>query len=278
MPKSTVSRSISRLETDLNIRLLERNSRNLRLTTEGEQFYHHCQLMMEQLAATQATLSGFAQVPSGKLTVSLPAGFNVEFIQSELVHFLNQYPEIQLDLQIAHSHQDLYHGNIDLAVQIGPLPDSELIAIKLIESPQIWVGSPHYLEQYTDELQCQDVTITSLKKHSKIQLIHPQQYNFKMHFKGGEDVLFEPPVAQCNDALTVRQAVITGAGIALLPKLLVQRALNTGELIEFAKEREVHPKTALYAVYPSNKFLSEKTRLFIQFLKDAIANNDNKDD
>ncbi|MGF1699417.1 LysR family transcriptional regulator [Photobacterium makurazakiensis] len=273
MPKSTISRSISRLEADLDIRLLERNSRNLRLTSEGEKFYHHCQLVIEQLDATRATISGFKQVPSGRLSVSLPTGFNYEFIQDQLSQFLALYPQIQLDLKISQTHLDLYTGDIDVAVQIGPLPDSELIAIHLLDSPQIWVTSPQYFDQNEDALQPSQLSFDVLRQHSKIQLLHPRKYHFKLRHDGNEYTMFDPPMAQCNDALTVKKAVMTGCGIAVLPKVLVQSAINKKELVQIAHAFEIMPQTALYAVYPSNKYLSEKTRLFITFLKQAIKDN-----
>lgn len=268
MPKSTLSRSIARLEADLGLRLIERNSRKFRLTAEGKSFYGHCLQVKEQLEAASATVSGFKKEPSGKLTVSMPIGFSYEVIAPVLADFIMEYPKIKLDLKVAGMDLDLYRSDIDLAVQVGPLPDSELIATKLFDSPQIWVGAPAYIKQHA--LNTNDIGIATLGAHMQLIVSSLYEGNFLLEYQNKTRAMFKPLHAVINDSGTVRKAVINGAGIALLPQILVQRAIDAGELQEIAKECRITPEVVLYAVYPSKKFVSEKTQLFISFMRKAI--------
>ncbi|ELR64879.1 Transcriptional regulator, LysR family [Photobacterium marinum] len=271
--KSTISRSITRLEEDLSIRLLERNSRQLRLTKEGETFYQHCQLLQEQIELTQASMLGFHHEPQGKLTISMPAGFCLQFIQPKLAEFAERYPHINLELKVSGRAVDLYSSSIDLAIQIGPLPDSDLIATKLIDSPLIWVTSEGYYQDNRDELCDKNLTIELLKKHSKLMLDSKIHSNLHFLYEGKKEAMFTPPHCSCDDSVAIRTAVCSGFGVSLIPLFLVEKDISRGVLKQIGCSFKVTPNSSLYAVYPSKKYLSQKTKVFLDFLKTAIKSD-----
>ena len=147
MPKSTVSRTLSRLEDDMDIRLFDRNTRSFRLTAEGLSFAPHAQAIMEQAAAAQEAISGLRETPSGILKVALPMALSREVIGGKLAEFNSLYPDIILQVTVAPYTVDLFREDIDLAFMVGPIETSELSAHMISDSPLIWVSSPYYARQ-----------------------------------------------------------------------------------------------------------------------------------
>ncbi|WCE28814.1 LysR family transcriptional regulator [Vibrio sp. SCSIO 43137] len=269
-PKSTISRSLNRLEDALSVRLLQRNSRTVRLTEEGEAFYQHCQQMQKQIESTEATINGFKQHPSGKLTISMPAGFYLQFLQPVMNEFAYKHPHIKLDIMIAAWDQDLYTNAIDVAIQFGPLPDSELIASKLINSSLIWVSSEEYYQLHKQELDNENLSIESLKKHARLMVDSRKHHSLYIQHKDEMTNLFAPPHNICNDSFAVKSAVMSGFGVSLMPEFIVQQELKAGSLRQIGKEFKIMPESSVYAVYPSRKNMAEKTKILLEFLRNSV--------
>lgn len=263
VPKSTVSRAIQRLEDSLQMRLLERNSRHLRVTSEGQVFYKHCQLIMEQVDAAEAHMNGLNQVPSGELTVSLPVGFSRYVMAGQLGRFQAQYPDVTLTVEVTPRAVDLIGDHIDVAVQVGDLPDSELIATHLFTTPLIWVGSG---EQYRSGqvFESADALLSHIHicerryHHTPIQVRH----------EGKTLALQINAAIESSDPVLVRDTVLAGHGIGLMPKAYCLRELDNGTLVEVAPDFPLVKATKASAVYTSRRMLSSKTRAFIDFLRE----------
>ena len=127
MPKSTVSTTLTRLEQDLGLRLIDRSSRSLRITAEGEVFYRQAQQIMEQALATDSLMADLGSVAKGRLKVALPPAFSEEFVASHLLDFRQQHPEIDLEIVITSQGAELIRDQVDIAVVVGDLEDSELV-------------------------------------------------------------------------------------------------------------------------------------------------------
>ena len=263
MPKSSVSRFIQRLEDDLQVRLLERNSRQMRMTSEGEIFYKHCQLIMEQIEVADAQMNGLTHTPSGELTVSLPMAFSRHILAGHLHRFYERYPEIQLNILVSPTTVDLIGDHIDLAVQVGELPDSELIAVPLFETPLVWVANPntfaadHRFDSLEDLLV--EVKICERRYNKTPLLIRHHGEKQKAEIEASIETI---------DPIMVRDTVAAGTGVGLLPRIYCAELIDSGQLVEVGREYALDAPAKSSAVYTSRRMLSAKTRLFIEFLKE----------
>jgi len=267
--KSMVSKALRRLETALGVRLIERNSRNMRITSEGRVFQHHARLIMEQADETQAIMSGLTAVPAGRLVVALPMAFSREVVTPRLPVFHRQYPRIELEVVITSRELDIIRDQIDLAVVVGPLTDSELVVTRLYRGALVWAASPRYLARY----KTLGDTLAHLHSHIRICETRYAQPRFPVRIGDREHYLnLQQGLMQVNDPLAVRDAVLNDFGIALLPLQYAHRQLESGELRAVFPQVVVEASSAdLSAVYPGRRLLSNKTRALLDFLKQACT-------
>ncbi|MFY0664234.1 MAG: LysR family transcriptional regulator [Natronospirillum sp.] len=262
MPKSSVSRFVQRLEDDLQVRLLDRNSRHVHTTAEGEVFYKHCKLILEQVEAADAQMNGITSQPNGLLTVSLPMAFSREIVAGKLHRFSKAYPDVELNIQITPNQVNLLGDHIDVAVQVGDLPDSEMIAVTLFESPLIWVASPAFLKtipfpRALDEL-LDNVHICEQRYHNKPLMVRHDDKLLPLSI-GGE--------IETTDPIMVRDTVIAGSGISVLPYIYCREEIAQGKLRQVGHDWQIEPMAKASVVYTSRRMLSARTRVFIDFLK-----------
>ena len=263
MPKSTVSKAVSRLEEALGLRLLDRNSRNLRITAEGETFYRQALLIMEQVRETDAAMAGLNAVPSGKLVVALPPAFCQEIVSPNLAAFHREHPRVDLDLIVTTHGTDILRDQIDIAVVVGPLEDSDLISRTLFSGRLIWVASPDYLMTCTLGDSPDD-----LPKHVRLCETRYGMRRVPVRLEGQVAHLdFTRGITHVNDPLSVRRAVVGGAGISLLPELYCRQQLRDGSLVEVYEHISLDLSASkLSVVYPSRRLMSPRTRVFLEFL------------
>jgi DNA-binding transcriptional LysR family regulator len=266
--KSYVSKVVGRLEEALGVRLLERNSRNIRLTDEGLALYQHCQQIVDRVEATDSMMSGLVSTPKGRLVVALPIAFSREFLAKALPDFKNRYPEIELELIVTSHPVDIIRDQIDLAVVVGVQNDSELISKPLIESRLMWVTTPEYAATLTEVVQPRDVL-----KHVSILETRYAKAQMPIRFHNERTTLNLAENSICvNDPLTVRESILSGGGVTLLAGQYTERLINSGELVEVFKDVELDASAAkLSIIYPSRRLISNKTRAFIDFLMDISA-------
>lgn len=266
-PKSSVSTAISRLEAALGVRLLERNTRRVRLTSEGEGFLKHCLMVEEQLQAAEAEMSGYLSEPRGRLSVSLTMAFSRVVVGGALTEFLGRYPGVELDVRVSNDYSvDVIGDPVDVAIKVGPLADSSLVASKLVDTPLIWVTSPAYRAQMPGR-----VIPGGLARHLQVLDKRYTQLQLSMECQGQRLPIRPGPVNLSNDPLMVRDMVIAGAGVGLVPALFCHEPLARGALLRLAADWSVSPVSSITAVYAGRHLISHKTRVFIEFLKELIA-------
>ena len=262
LPKSSVSRSVARLEANLGVRLLERTSRQIRLTDEGVAFHGYCQRVLAELREAESMMGKLRTRPQGRLGISMTYGFGAEFLNDSLVCFAEEYPEIELHLHVSNQMSNLLSEGIDVAVRIGPLEDSSLIARRLGQSTIIWAASPSYLAhrdppRTLEELDLHTIVGTRRANGShQILMVGPE---------GEREISFARTRISVNDPLNARNMVIAGLGIASLPDLLCADAIRDGRLVRVLPEYGSAP-IELNAVYPSHRILSPKVNAFVSFL------------
>lgn len=256
MQKSTVSRRIALLEERLGVRLLNRTTRKLRLTEVGQAYYERCRQIMLDFAEAEQAVMQLQQAPSGLLRITAPIEFGQLFLGRVLGEFMRQYPQISAEVELTSRDVDPLEEGVDIAIQVGQPRDSTLIARKLFESRRRLCASPSYLAQHGTPR-----TVQELAGHRALHLPVDSPRHWPLL---GENIACQRVLA-CNNITLAREAALAGAGIAALPVMISEAAVQDGELIELLPEARL-PTGELYAVYPSRRFQAMKVKAFLDFL------------
>jgi DNA-binding transcriptional LysR family regulator len=259
------SRRLASLEREIGTRLLHRTTRSVSLTPEGEAFLPHAQAMLEAMEAAQASLAPSAtHGANGLLRVTAPAAFGRKVVAPLMPALLEQNPELRVDLELTDSVVDIVSAGIDVAVRIGRLRDSSLIAKKLAPNPRVLCASPAYLERAgTPE------TLEDLGRHECILLSGTTHWPFEI---GGrlKDIRVNGRLSS-SSVEAVHAACLGGLGLALLSAWDVVDELRTGALVEVPLSAALPQEIAIWAVYPSARLVLPKLRVFIAALDRALA-------
>jgi len=260
MGQPNVSRHIASLENHLGTRLLHRSTRKLTLTPEGERYYAEVRRVLDAIAEAESNVSG-EEKPQGLLRVACPVALARLKLLPLVKMFLRQYPDIELDLQIADRKIDLIEEGVDVAVRVGELRDSSLKARRLGTARRICVASPRYLAERGVPRQPED-----LRQHNCIRyslLATGSLWPFKgqpVEVRGNFKV---------NSPEGVRSAVLDGLGIALMPYWLFDDALASGELVVLLADWPV-PALPINALYPAKRLLPRRASAFMAFLAETF--------
>jgi DNA-binding transcriptional LysR family regulator len=260
MQKSTVSRRIALLEERLGVRLINRTTRKLRLTEVGQAYYERCRQIMLDFAEAEQAVMQLQQEPSGLLRISAPIEFGQLFLGRVLGEFMRQYPLITAEVELTSRHVDPVEEGMDIAILLGQPQDSTLIARKLFETSRTLCASPDYLAQHGTPQ-----TVAELASHRAILLPHDSPRHWPLL---GETVACQR-VMTSNNITFAREAALAGAGIAGLPIMISDRAVQEGRLVELLAEARL-PVGELYAVYPSRRFQAMKVKTFLDFLMNSL--------
>jgi len=264
-PKSTVSRIITRLEDDVGLQLFLRDTRALRLTPDGTQFYRHARRILDQVESATAELAGLRETPRGELIVALPMAFSREIVAPHLASFQKRYPDIQLDIRIGSTQPDLLRDQIDLAVIVGAAPDSDLMQQRLIETPLIWIASPAVAATLPSSFEAERIgdMITVVETRYAGGTI-----KVGVPLSGFAEVKLDPArLLQVNDPLIVRDMAATGCGLCFAPRIYCEAGLADGRLVQMYADCLIHQESSLSLLFPGHRLLPLKARVFIDFLK-----------
>ncbi|MWV18093.1 LysR family transcriptional regulator [Pseudomonas sp. L-22-4S-12] len=260
MQKSTVSRRIALLEERLGVRLLNRTTRKLRLTEVGQAYYERCRQIMLDFAEAEQAVMQLQQEPSGLLRITAPIEFGQLFLGGVLGRFMRQYPQICAEVELTSRDVDPVEEGVDIAIQVGQPHDSTLIARKLFESGRRLCASPDYLA-----LHGIPQSIAGLSGHRAILLPQDSPRYWPLL---GEQVACQR-VLSCNNITLAREAALAGAGIAGLPLMITEEAVQSGRLIALLPDAQL-PVGELYAIYPSRRFQAMKVKAFLDFLMASL--------
>jgi len=213
LSQPTVSKHIAALEQHLNLKLLNRSTRQLNLTDVGKQYYSRCLHILDEVAEIESTLSNQQSQPTGTLRINTPVTFGELEIVPHLWEFLSMYPELQVEMIMDDHYVDLVKDGVDMAIRVGPLSDSSLIASKIGDSPRVTVASPEYLAA-NGEPHC----VQDLKEHNCIVYMLLTTLN-EWYFAGpnGNETIRVKGRFSVNNPRSIRQAVLAGQGIAVTP-------------------------------------------------------------
>lgn len=254
---SHVSRLVSRLEAELNTPLMYRTTRKFRLSEAGERYFQHCRELLQGFSAAEEALSSFQTEPSGSLRVTCATTFGERFLAPQLNDFMLKYPKISLDLHLTNRQTDLIAEGYDLAVRMGTLKDSSLLARRLCDRREYLCASPGYLQRHP-----MPHTLVELSRHNCLQ----GSNTFWLFSENGQRrELRVNGNWRSNSGPALLDAVLKGLGIAQLPDYYVEPLLARGELIAMLEQYR-YPYSGVWLVYPQARQRSPRLQLLCEFL------------
>jgi DNA-binding transcriptional LysR family regulator len=261
MQRSGVSRKVAELEEHLGARLLQRTTRTLHLTDEGRIFYDHCVRALAELEEAEQALAGMHGTPRGLLRVTAPLSFG--FLGPIVGDFLGENPDVQIELLCTDRVVDLVEEGFDVAIRVGRLPDTSLIARRLGTLPRYVVASPRYLKGRARPRKPEDLT-----GHGCLTF-GSNRATWKLVSQGREvEVKVEGQLA-VNDYGFLREAAVAGAGIAMLPDLDCIEAIREGKLERLLPEW-TSEETPIHVLYPSTRHLSARVKAFVEYMQERM--------
>ena len=256
---AVVSKRISLLEDRLGTRLFQRTTRQLTLTETGEGYFKRVVDILSLVAEAEDFVSRRNDNPRGVLKVTAPTSFSRFHIAPYLPEFVARYPEVELDFHLTDSIVDIIRDGFDLAIRIGELPDSSLVARKLAQDTRVICASPAYLEKHGTP-----ATIEDLEHHNCLSA--GAQDVWRLEGPEGHHQLRLKGNIRSNSAEFVRASLLAGLGIGLRPTWDIGSELRSGALQIVLPEFRGAQTMAIHAVYPCREFMPTKVNVFIDFL------------
>jgi DNA-binding transcriptional LysR family regulator len=257
-----VSRQINALEKRLKSKLFYRTTRQVSLTEEGRVFYQHCRGVLDGLEAAERAITNLQSKPQGKIKLTAPVTYGEQQILPLVNDFIKEYNDIEVTAYLTNKQLDLVDEGYDLAIRLGKLNDSSLMAKKLAERTNYVCASPAYLNKFGTPH-----SLSELDKHSC--LLGTRDY---WHFSvaGKEKSLRVTGTLRYNSGFGLVDAALKGLGIIQLPGYYINEHLQEGRLMTLLENYNV-PDEGIWAVYPQNRHLSPKIRLLVDFLSENIT-------
>jgi DNA-binding transcriptional LysR family regulator len=272
---STISRYVTDLEADLGIALFNRSTRGLVLTEGGRVFREHALLALQALDDAREVTSSLNKTPQGLLRITIPSAFGRRHVVPHLPAFMQRHPNIDIDLVVSDATLNLIDASIDLAIRIGALPDSSLMAKRLAPHRRIVCGSPDYFDRSGVPAVPGD-----LASHESLRLPLSPDDKWAFTRVGSKQATLEQTIVELkgrfrgDDSESVLELALAGCGIAYLPTWLVGTALREGRLVHVLSEWEARTgrgEPAIWAVYPPKKIVSSKVRAFLDFYTEVLG-------
>ncbi|WP_420475627.1 LysR family transcriptional regulator [Noviherbaspirillum sp. ST9] len=270
LPKATVSTLVRNLETALSVKLLNRTTRQISLTADGAAYYERCMRILAEVRDAEDSLSKTQASPSGRLRIDVPAALGRHVLMPSLPQFLARYPDIHLEVGCSDRPVDLIEENVDLAVRGGLLADSTLIARRIGLIHFVTCAAPSYIAlngrpQHPNELELHQCVNYFSAKTGKIS-----EWDFA---RDGERLQMRVPGRiAVNDSNAYLTATLAGMGIAQTAAFVICPYLQSGELELLLEDWTIDP-LPLHVVYPQNRHLSAKVRVFVEWISELFADH-----
>lgn len=264
-----MSKYVCQLEEQLGVRLFNRTTRRVHLTQEGEQCLQHAKHILESVHDMENHFSDLQNAAKGLLQISAPVSFSTLHLAPLIRDFKKQYPSIGINLELSDRKIDVIEEGFDVAIRIGKLKNSSLIAKKIAPIKLVLCAAPSYIEKYGNPSQPEQLISSHFLRYSYmdhsastnplIKLLHANSHN-------------DQTGLMANNGEILMAAAIAGEGYILLPTFIVGEALKHGKLKTILNQIKIETM-GLYAVYPHRKLLAPKLRVFIDFMTSYFGNN-----
>lgn len=260
-----VGRRLDALEARLGVKLMQRTTRRLSLTSEGQAFLEDCQRILDDLANAEAAVSLGGVKASGNLKISAPAGFGRKHVAPLVGDFMTVNPELTVNLDLTDRLVDLLKESIDCAVRIGELADSSLVSVRLGEMRRVVVASPAYLVAHGVPR-----SPTDLARHNCLVLGQQRGWSFRDPESGVVQTLKVNGSFECNDGAVLHEWALKSRGLAWRSLWEVGSDVREGRLTTVLDAWQA-PPMGIYAVFPERRHLPLRVRLFIDLLKETYG-------
>jgi DNA-binding transcriptional LysR family regulator len=259
---SAVSRRLKEVESNLGVQLVQRTTRKMHITEAGEKFYRRCGRLLDDFEEAKQEASNTATALSGTLKIATPLSFGVAHLSPAIAAFMHLHPQIKIDLDMSDRRIDLVEEGLDLAIRIGTLEDSSLMARKLASVRHVVCASPDFFNRYGTPETPQD--LSELPALCYGNLDQPDTWHYRD--KDNSPAKVKVPLrmrATNGDALV--EAAVAGLGILCEPSFIVHGAVERGVLIPALTDYQWYAMN-IYAVYPQTRYVPARVRAFIDFL------------
>lgn len=261
---STVAKSVARLEAQLGVKLFHRTTRRVSLTGDGERLYRRCERVLAEVEDLQAEAAGARATPSGTLRIDLPITYGRRIVMPLLAELVRRHPALKLDVRLQDGYADLVRDGVDLAIRVGPLRDSTLVARRVDWQQLVIVASPDYLSE-----QGAPARIEDLARHSAIVFRMPTSGRHRpwQVRQGRRQVELQPePRTLVNDGEGMVAAAVMGLGLAQIPDYMASDELACGRLVEVMPSHRPTPMP-ISAVTPSSRLMPPRVKVALEALE-----------
>ena len=264
---SAISKLVTRLEDRLGVRLLNRTTRRLALTPEGEAYFHRCQRILADIRDAEDEVARFRAEPRGLLRINVGTAFGMHQLTPALPEFLARHPELQVELAVTDRVVDLIEEGADLGIRLGTLPDSSLVARKICELERVVCASPAYLRKHGTPRKPED-----LARHNCLNITYSASLR-RWPFASPEGVRHVEVAGSvsANTAETLLQLALLGVGIIRLSDAIVGAAITQGRLVPLLQDVHHSEPLPLHAVYPQGRHRSPRVAAMIDFLLERFG-------
>jgi DNA-binding transcriptional LysR family regulator len=264
LSKQFISRRLMQLEERLGVRLLNRSTRRLDVTPLGQAYYESALRLVAEVEQAEQSIAGQNAQPRGTIRLSAPLSFAMAHLGCLLPLFLQRYPEVSVELDLSDRSVDLLGEGYDLALRIGLLEDSTLIARRLALIDRVYCCSPDYLASRSAPQAPEE-----LKDHDCLPYGHSRQVQWRFERNGKPLTINLCGRMRANNGDLLRDAAVAGLGITYLPLFIVGEQLKEGRLVRVLDEYRTEP-LVLSAVYPQHRQSSRPVQALIEFLKEHL--------
>jgi len=260
------SKYVGQLEERLGVRLLNRTTRSLALTENGKAYFKRCLDLIENFDELEASIEDNQLTPRGHLLVTAPTTFGETHLSDAVATFLEKYPDIIIDMRLSDNFVNIVEEGFDLAIRVGELKDSTLIAKKLAPSSSFLCATPEYLEKnptpvHPDDLAGHNCIIDTNFKGGN-------QWSFMVD--GNKIIVRVDGRLKVNSATATRSMLLKHLGVGYCPGYVVAKDLSAGRLVPLLEDN-IAFDSGLYVVYPHSRYLAAKVRVFVDFLTNYFS-------
>ncbi len=271
LPKGTVTKQIQALESRLRVQLLNRTTRRVTVTADGAAYFERTARLLNDFDDIQASMTNAQANPTGRLRIDVGSSTASLIILPALASFCDRYPDLQVDLGVSDRPVDLISDNVDCVIRAGDLTDQSLVARRIGNLAFVTVASPAYVKRYGVPQHPSDIE----KRHQLVSFFSGSTRRVHPHEFHKEDQHFElagPYRVSVNESTAHIAAVLGGFGISQCVTFMADPHLANGELVEILADW-TRPPLPVHVVYPPNRHLSAKVRVFVDWAADLFAKN-----
>jgi LysR family transcriptional regulator, transcriptional activator for dmlA len=257
----TISKRVQALEDELAVRLFDRTTRSIRITEEGATFLTHVERILAELTAVRGLIADATGTPKGRLKVAAAHGIGGKYLAPAVVSFLSQFPDIDVSLDITDRPVNLQEDGYDLAIHAGPLADSATMSKRLAADQQCLVAAPAYIAAHGSP-----ATPDDLARHQC--LVRGETHQWLFGNNGGETSVRINARFRSDSGEILRLAALQGQGLLRTTEFQVLDDVKAGRLVVVLPGTEMPGNTAIWALYPSGRYVLPRLRVFLDFLSE----------